>query len=73
MFGLIHFKHDNGYIDVRPQIQVHTDERIQVHSTQSSLVVTHPSTNRGRRAFSERVTELALVATVSLGLLMLTV
>jgi len=45
------------------------NERTQVHSARSSLVVTHPSTNRGRRAclnFSERVTELALVPTVNL-------
>jgi len=33
-------------IDGRSQIKVHTDERTQVHSAQSSLVVTHPSTNR---------------------------
>jgi len=34
-------QHDNGYIDGRSQIQVHTDEQTQVHSVQSSLVVTH--------------------------------
>jgi len=33
----------------RSQIQVHTDERTQVHSAQSSLAVTRPSTNRARR------------------------
>jgi len=41
--------HDNGYMDGRSQIKVHTDERTQVHSAQSSLVVTHPSTNRAGR------------------------
>jgi len=42
-------QHDDGYMDGRSQIKVHTNERTQVHSAQSSLVVTHPSTNRGRR------------------------
>jgi len=42
-------QHDNGYIDGRSQIKVHTDERTQVHSTQPSLAVTHPGTNRARR------------------------
>jgi len=41
---------DNGYVDGRSQIWVYTDERTQVHNAQSSLVVTHQSTNRGRRA-----------------------
>jgi len=54
---------DNGYIDGRSQIQVHTDEQTQVHSVQSSLVVTHLSTNRGRCALT--FSELALVATAS--------
>jgi len=40
-----------AYIDGRSQIKVHTNERIQVHRAQSSLTVTHPSTN-----FSERAT-----------------
>jgi len=31
------------------QIKVHTDEWEQVHTTQSSLAVTHPSTNHARR------------------------
>jgi len=31
-------QHDNGYIDGRSQIKVHTDERTQVHSAQPSLV-----------------------------------
>jgi len=39
-------------IDGRSQIKVHTDERTQVHSAQSSLTVTHPSTNRGRRCIT---------------------
>jgi len=44
-------KHDKGYfINDRSHIQVHTDERIQVHSARSSMAVTHPSTNRGRGA-----------------------
>jgi len=42
-------QHDNGYMDGRSQIKVHTDERTQVHSAKSSLAVTHPSTNRARR------------------------
>jgi hypothetical protein len=42
----------------RSQFRVHTDERTQVHSAQPSLAVTHN--------FSERVTELALVATAPL-------
>jgi len=36
-------------IDSQSHIKVHTDEQTQVHSTHSSLMVTHPSTNRGRR------------------------
>jgi len=32
----------------RSQIQVHTDECTQIHSAMSSLVITHPNTNRGR-------------------------
>jgi len=51
------------YIDGRSQIKVHTDERTQVHNARSSLTVTHPS--RLLLNFSERATELALVATVS--------
>jgi len=46
---LIHLRscqHDYGYIDSRSQIKVHTDERTQVHSAQSSLTVTHPSNFR---------------------------
>jgi len=42
-------QHDNGYMDGRSQIEVHTDERTQVHSAQSSLEVTHSSINRARR------------------------
>ena len=45
-------QHSIGYIDDRSQFQVHTDERTNGHSAQSSLVVTHPSTNRGRRALT---------------------
>jgi len=33
-------QHDDGYMDGRSQIKVHTDERTQVHSAQSSLAVT---------------------------------
>jgi len=46
-------QHDNGYMDGQSQ-KVH--ERKQVHSTQSSLVVTHPSTYWARRYLSS-VTE----------------
>jgi len=58
-------QHDNGYMDGRSQIKVHSDERTQVHSAQPSLAVTHPSrpTNRAQPYFSDRVTEQALVAT----------
>jgi len=58
-------QHDNDYMDGRSQNKVHTDERTQVHSTQSSLAVTHQSTNRARRYLSSvtDVTEQALVAT----------
>jgi len=61
-------QHDNDYLNGRSQIKVHTDERTQVHSARSSLMVTHPSTNQGRRClinFSEHANELALVATVT--------
>jgi len=36
-------QHDNGFIEKLLEIQVHSDERTQAHSTRSSLVVTHPS------------------------------
>ena len=39
MIGMIDLRpceHDNGYMDGRSQIKVHTDERTQVHSAQSS-------------------------------------
>jgi len=36
-------QHDNGYMDGQSQIKVHTDERTQVYSNQSSLAVTYPS------------------------------
>jgi len=49
MIDLRPCQHDNGYINGRSQIKVHTDERTQVHNAQSSLAVTHPSTNRARR------------------------
>jgi len=39
-------------MDGRSQIKVHADEWTQVHSAQSSLVVTHPSTNRARQYLS---------------------
>ena len=38
-------QHDNGYKDDRSQFNIHTDGWTQVHITQSSLVVTHSSTN----------------------------
>jgi len=43
---------DDDYIDGRSKIQVHTDERTQVHGARSSLVVTDSSTNRSRRALT---------------------
>jgi len=46
----------HGYMDGRSQIKVHTDERTQVYSAQSSLVVNHPSTNRAWR-YSTSLTE----------------
>jgi len=45
LFILRPCQHDNGYIDGRSQIKVHTDERTQVHSSQPSLAVTHQGTN----------------------------
>jgi len=44
-------QHDNvyAYMDGRSKIKIHNDERTQVHSPQSSMVATHPSTNRARR------------------------
>jgi len=45
-------QHDDGYMDGRSQIKVHTDERTQVHSTRSYLTVTHPSTNRGQHCLT---------------------
>jgi len=39
-FSLIHLRplrHDNGYMDGRSQIEVHTDERTQVDSARSSM------------------------------------
>ena len=56
LFDLRPCQHDNGYLDGRSQIRVHTDERTQVHSAQSSLAVTHPGTNRARRSLTS-VTE----------------
>jgi hypothetical protein len=52
LFDLRPCQHDNGYLDGRSQIKVHTDERTQVHSAQTSLVVTHPGTNRARRTLT---------------------
>jgi hypothetical protein len=37
LFDLRPCQRDNGYLDGRSQIKVHTDERTQVHSAQSSL------------------------------------
>jgi len=42
-------QHDSGYMDGQSQIKVHTDERMQVDHAQSSLAITHLSTNRARR------------------------
>ena len=39
LFDLRPCQRDNGYLDGRSQIKVHTDERTQVHSAQSSLAV----------------------------------
>jgi len=54
-FGLIHLfpcQHDDGYIEGRSQIKANTNEWTQVHSAWSSLMVTHPSTNRSRRSLT---------------------
>jgi len=71
-FGLVwfilrscHTQHDNGYIDSWSQIQVHTDERTHVHNARSSLVVTHPSTNRGRRALTSGNVPFSALAAAS--------
>jgi len=46
---------DNGYyMDGRSQIKVHIDEWTRVHRAQSSLAVTHSSTNRARRYLISR-------------------
>jgi len=60
-------QHNYGYMesDGRSQIKLHTDRRTQVHSAQSSLVVTHPSTKQARRYLTS-VTEQALVTTADL-------
>jgi len=54
---LIHFsphQHDDGYIDGRSQIRVHTDGRTQVHSVHSLPWWSPggPSLNRGRRCLT---------------------
>jgi len=43
------YVHVSTIMDGRSQIKVHANEQTQVHSAQSSLVVTHLSTNRARR------------------------
>jgi len=60
-------QHDDGYIDGRSQIKVHTDERTQVPSVR--MVTIQVLTEVDIANFSERVTELALVAIVSLQLI----
>jgi len=64
-------QHDDGYIDGRSQIKVHTDERTQVHSARASVFPDgHPSKYLPRSTllnFSERATELALVAKMNQG------
>jgi len=65
LFILHPCQHDKCYVDGWSLIQVHTDERTQFCSVRFSLVVNNPSTNQGLN-FSERATELALVATASL-------
>jgi len=52
-------------MDNMSESKVHTNERTHVHSAQSSLAITYPSTNRAQPLFnfSDRVTEQALVAT----------
>jgi len=52
-FGLINYTSVSarlayGYINGRSQIMVNTDEWTQVHSTRSSLTITHPRTNQDR-------------------------
>jgi len=47
-FKLFDLRLCQHYMDGRSQIKVHTDERTQVHNAQSSLAVTHPSTNRAQ-------------------------
>jgi len=54
LVSLIHFTHLTSstitaiWLDGWSLIQVRTDELTQVHSARHSLVVIHPSTNRGR-------------------------
>jgi len=58
-------QHDDGYTDGRSHIKVLTDERTQIHSAQSSHMVTHPSTNRARR-YLTFVTKQVSAATAGL-------
>jgi len=51
-------QHDDGYMDGRSQIKVLKDEQTQVNSAQSSLAVTHPSTDCRTRRYLTSVTEL---------------
>jgi len=53
-------QHDDGYIDGQSQSKVHTDARTQVDSARSSLAVTHPRTNRGRRYLTSVNVQLSL-------------
>jgi len=46
------FQRDIDYIDGRSHMYIHTDERTQVPSAWSSLVVTHSGTNQGQRALT---------------------
>jgi len=45
---------------------MHTDERTQVHSARSSQVITHPYTNRDRRALTSVNVPLSYVALVTM-------
>jgi len=67
MLSVTSFYLEYEYLDGRSQIKVHTDKRTPAYGAQCSLAVTHPGTNGSMLLnFSERATELALVATVRL-------
>jgi len=58
--GSFYVYRDNVHIDDRYIRPHQTDKGTHVNSLLSSVMINHPITNRGRRNFSERATELAI-------------